>query len=78
MMSWRCPTPGFFPYDALLFLQGRPPLFRLSHIAFSSDVSFGDVSSKAAVARALAALMKRAVLSTPSKAIFLKRQRNKI
>ena len=53
-------------YDALLFLQGRSPRFNLSHIAFSSAVSFGEVSCNAALARALAAMMKRSALSTPS------------
>ena len=58
---------------ALLFLQGRSPLFNLSHIAFSSAVSFGDVSCNAASARLLAAMMKRSVLSTPSNPMSLKR-----
>ena len=58
---------------ALLFLQGRSPLFNLSHIAFSSAVSFGDVSCNAASARLLAAMMKRSVLSTPSNPMALKR-----
>ena len=57
---------------ALLFLQGRSPLFNLSHIAFSSAVSFGDVSCNAASARLLAAIMKRSVLSTPSNPMSLK------
>ena len=59
-------------YDALLFLQGRSPRFNLSHIAFSSAVSFGEVSCNAALARALAAMMKRSVLSTPSNPMSLK------
>ena len=58
---------------ALLFSQGRSPLFNLSNIAFSSAVSFGDVSCNAASARCLAAMMKRSVLSTPSNPMSLKR-----
>ena len=58
---------------ALLFLQGRSPLFNLSHIAFSSDVNFGDVSCNAASARLLAAMMKWSVFSTPSNPMPLKR-----
>ena len=58
----------------LAVLQGRSPRFNLSHIAFSSVVSFGDVSCNAATARALAAMMKRAVLSTPSNAMSIQRK----
>ena len=60
-------------YDDVLFLQGRSPRFNLSHIAFSSAVSFGDVSCNAASARLLAAMMKRSVLSTPSNPMSRKR-----
>ena len=58
---------------ALLFSQGRSPLFNLSNIAFSSAVSFGDVSCNAASARLLAATMKRSVFSTSSNPMSLKR-----
>ena len=71
-----CGSPALailLQFLALLFLQGRSPLFNLSHIAFSSAVSFGDVSCNAASARLLAAMMKRSVLSTPSNPMSLKR-----
>ena len=55
-----------FAYDDVLFLQGRSPRFNLSHIAFLSAVSFGDVSCNAASACRLAARMKGSVLSIAS------------
>ena len=37
------PQLGEARYEPLLLLQGRSPRFNLTHIAFSSAVSFGEL-----------------------------------
>ena len=67
--AWTAPQPRTVVF--WLCLTGRCRLFRAFSIPFSRDVSLGEVSCIAALARSLAASINLSVLSFASKAMVI-------